>query len=299
MNWRIKAALLNLFDAVPGGAGMHYWLQRNLTGSIPRSAARFARAVEQACDLAERFNRHSPRRFGDASLLEIGAGRDLAGPLTFYCLGAASQLVLDAHPLAKPDLVGVAVDRLAGLPRRDLPRLPSQRLGADAWADLERLYGIRYRAPVDAWQTGLADRSIDGVTSTNTFEHIPVDEIRAILREWRRILRPGGIVAMRINYEDHYAFFDPNITRINFLRYSDAQWRRYNPGIHYQNRLRHRDYLQLFEEAGFRLLDAATTGPGPREIEAAGRLPLDERFRAYGVEELGIGTGWVVLAQPG
>ena len=299
MNWRVKAALLNLVDAMPYGEDIHYWLQRNLTRTLPHGDARLALAVKWACDLVRHFNAYSPQSLGESTLLEFGAGRNLVGPLTFYCLGAARQLVLDIRPLAKPDLVNACIGGLATLQRDDLRRRPQRRLGTDAWADLRRHYGISYLAPRDARATALEEGTLDCVTSTNTLEHIPVDDIRAILRECRRILRPDGIVVMRINYEDHYAFFDKTITTINFLRYSDAQWRKFNPGSHYQNRLRHADYLELFDEAGFRLLDVSVVEAGQREIEAAGRLPLDARFRVRRPEELGIKTGWVVLGQPG
>ena len=58
--------------------------------------------------------------------------------------------------------------------------------------DLEN-FGIFYKAPFDARMTKLLDASIDACVSTDTFEHIPKDEILEILKELKRILKPGGI----------------------------------------------------------------------------------------------------------
>ncbi|HTO43190.1 MAG TPA: hypothetical protein VML56_03865, partial [Burkholderiales bacterium] len=72
----------------------------------------------------------------------------------------------------------------------------------------------------------------------------------------------------------------------NFLKYSDALFRLtfINP-INYQNRLRHPEYVQMLDTAGFRLVREE------RQVDEASlrRLPhmrLAERFRKFSYEDL-------------
>ena len=67
---------------------------------------------------------------------------------------------------------------------------------------------------------------------------------------------------------------------VNFLRFSDRQWKPYQSRMLYQNRLRHSDYRRIFEE-----LDR---GRGSKmvledEIRAVRQMPLAIRFA---------GTSW-------
>src|SRR5207253_9552486 len=63
---------------------------------------------------------------------------------------------------------------------------------------LQECFGIEYRAPCDARRTALGDGSVDYITSTNTLEHIPADDLPAILRECHRLLTPGGFLSYRV-----------------------------------------------------------------------------------------------------
>src|SRR5262249_3632127 len=141
-------------------------------------------------------------------------------------------------------------------PNLKLPRIPNEYIGrkSDFLVLLKEHYGIDYWAPCDARRTQLEAGSIDWITSTNTLEHIPLQDIHAILQECRRLLRDDGLMSCLIDYEDHYSYFDHSISGYNFLQYSDEAWAFFNPALYYQNRLRHRDYLDLFQSAGFEVV---------------------------------------------
>jgi hypothetical protein len=69
------------------------------------------------------------------------------------------------------------------------------------------------------------------------------------MRECHRLCHSGSVLSLKIDYSDHYANADLTISKYNFLRYSAAEWRKYNPSLHYQNRLRHCDYRKIFAGA--------------------------------------------------
>ena len=108
---------------------------------------------------------------------------------------------------------------------------------------------------MDAAKTVFEDGSIDACISTNTLEHIPENSIRLIFKELQRVLKANGVVSARIDYSDHYAHTDSSISLLNYLQYSDAEWKKFNHNSHYQNRLRHYDYVELFKSCGFEIVE--------------------------------------------
>ena len=70
---------------------------------------------------------------------------------------------------------------------------PCLRLAART-AEQEGLDNIRFEQQ-DALHTGFDDASFDLVTSTQLLHELPVDEIKHLLAESHRLLKPGGLVA--------------------------------------------------------------------------------------------------------
>jgi SAM-dependent methyltransferase len=308
--WKYKAALQRWLSAIPAGHRLNYALQR-ATGGLPLSLPEIERSVESAekhLSVLEEFGEEGPT---SAALFEFGAGWDLHMPLAFAALGAGVQTVVDIRPLLKPNLVFDVATRMAGTLQDDAHRTDPERLGALSHPPMRRRLpaggssrpmgrwleslSIEYRAPADARQTGIPSNAVDLVTSTNTLEHIPPVEIRSIMSELRRILAPGGVASFKIDYQDHWSYFDPSISVYNFLRYDDASWSKYSPALHYQNRLRHDDYLSLFEESGFTILRADETGPTTEDLEVLAGLPIADDYSGQPAARLGVRGGWIAL----
>ena len=143
----------------------------------------------------------------------------------------------------------------------------------------------------DARRSGLAAASVDFVCSNNTFEHIPALVLKAILIEFRRVIKPGGLMSHFIDLSDHFAHFDPSITIYNFLKFSPRLWSLIDNRIQPQNRLRFRDYLSMYEELG---LPVTVTDFRPGIPEDLDRVRPDSSFSGYTREELAISHGYIV-----
>src|SRR5262249_19297448 len=141
---------------------------------------------------------------------------------------------------------------------------------------------IDYVAPGDAANTGLPEHSIDFHTSYTVFEHIPLEGLRQILKEGNRIMRKNGLFIHKIDYSDHFTHTDKSISAINFLQYSDDDWERYAGNRYmYMNRLRHDDFITLFESVGHRIVEAQPDlDQRSRDLLTSRDLPLNERFRS-------------------
>jgi hypothetical protein len=117
---------------------------------------------------------------------------------------------------------------------------------------------------------------VDCSCSNEVLEHVPSDQLVRLLAGLRTVTT--GITTHSIDYSDHYARSDGSVSRFNFLKYSDEQWRPFNSSRQYVNRLRHSDYLRLFREAGFAIVEQSSV---PGEPPAGVAEKVATRFRRY------------------
>lgn len=298
MNWRCKAALQLIFSSLPHGEQLNYLCQRWVTRTLPHTDQVFIDIVRIAEEHISALEKHSGRRFADATFFEFGAGVTLTIPLAFYGFGVDRQIVFDITPLARDWLILDTIRRFQRLAKQlNIPRRHEISLDGEqnVLAALNKFLGIDYRAPGDARFTDFDAGSVDFITSTNTLEHVPYQDVKAILRECYRILRADGLMSFRIDYHDHYSDFDTRISPYNFLRYSDLRWKVYSPSLHYQNRLRHRDYIALAEKEGFELVEEWLEVGTASDLQMIDRIPLNERFKAYHPDELAVRNALIVF----
>jgi hypothetical protein len=298
MDWRYKLLVQLALSWIPKGESWNYLLQRHVTRTIPISEAGFNAAVFSARRHIDALRRYLRRSISEATFYEFGAGWDLTIPLAYYGLGAQHQILVDIRRLARLDLANDSIRKYQTMPcdfgiaRRPAKYLNERQL--DLSVQLQKHYGIDYRAPCDARRTGLPSSSIDCITSTDTLEHIPPADIVKILQECHRILCDDGVISFVIDYDDHYSYFDPKISKYNFLQYSDRLWAMFNPPLHHQNRLRHRDYLKLLQNEGFDVVEDQRKDASDLEMNILSQLSLAKRFKSYSVPELAVHSALIV-----
>jgi SAM-dependent methyltransferase len=303
MRWLAKAALQRLLGTLPQGERLNYVFQRHVLRSLPVGEATMRQKFTRALAHLGAYEQHGPGvPLADATFYEFGAGWDLAVPLAYAQLGVGRQVLVDIRPSARVELVNESISSLERLrpELEDAAGRPLRELGGpvSSLAELEPRFGIRYLAPCDARATGLPSGSVELITSTDTCEHIPYDDLAAIFAECHRLLRPGGAFSCRIDLQDHYGYFDRSLSRYHFLRFGDRAWSLVNSPLHFQNRLRAPEYLRLVREAGFELVAENPSGPNEQGREELRAMPLAERFRDFSVEDLGV-TILSFVARPG
>jgi SAM-dependent methyltransferase len=300
MNWRYKAVLQNVIAALPFSNAIYYGVQR-ISGDLRPSRFDPMEWFEVAGRMLRRL-RSVEMSIAGRYVLEVGTGRALGVPTALWLCGAGKITTVDLNQYLSPGLVGVCnrflcgnADRvrevLAGSGDESLFRDRIQRIQSFT-GDLSsflKLIDTKYLAPGDAGMLPLPDHSVDLHFSYSVFEHVPVPQIRTILREARRVLRPNGVVIHGIDLSDHFSYFDSSITKINFLRFSDQRWKRWAGNQYmYHNRLRASEMIKLFEEAGVQI-NGKSEALDKRSLDEIRRgFPLDARFRSMSPEELAI-----------
>lgn len=292
MHWKIKGYVQKALGIVPGGESLNDRLQlvgglRNFGENIAAKVSDFQQTCEYLADV--RFT------IPGATIVEVGTGWYPVLPICFGFAGVRCIKTFDIHrhlnarwtaralACLEPHLDAIAKFCAAGSAEvRQKYRALVEASGID---EILQLSGIEYTAPGDARQTGLPDNSVDLVYSNSVFEHVPKQAIFEILRESQRILKPGGLALHNIGCNDHYAFFDRSISFVNFLRFTEAEWRLWNNPIQYQNRLRAPQFLDMAAQAGLKVIYKRThVRPGSRE--ALAQFAVAPEFREFSPEDL-------------
>ncbi len=298
MNWRMKGAIQKVLGLVPAGDELHYQLQRRFGGLRDLSHELEAKVEDwrlMAGHLADAGIPIQGTRF-----VEMGTGWYPTFPFSLYLGGAARVDTIDLNRYLRPDLtrdmvrfLGGKLDTIAELSKRPIADVRaahdalSSALAGGASPEDATGGVVRYRAPGDAAATGLPDASVDVVFSNSVLEHVPGDVIAKCFAEAKRILRPGGVVFHSVNCGDHYAYVDKRINQLNYLRYSDDEWARWNNRFLYQNRLRAIDFVDLARDAGY-AIELDTSRPHPTRLAQLAEIRVHPRFARYSEAQLAI-----------
>jgi SAM-dependent methyltransferase len=280
------------FSAIPNGEKLNYLFQKNITKTLPVSDAKFAFKVDMAIKHHDNFKEFNTVDNPSANYYEFGAGWDLIIPIAIGHLGYKVD-VLDIRKLLINNLVTDSIERFN-----------SSKLSAEALkkgivkkdlSNLKDVLGLEYHAPEDARSTKYNDGHFDFSSSTSTMEHIPPEDMLKILNETYRIMKKGGILSMDIDYIDHWAYFDSSISYYNFLQYSPKEWKKLNPDLNYQNRLRHSDYMNIISQTPFMVVKNNPRKPNETQRNALKNLKIAEIYKGYSYDDLEITGSEIVL----
>lgn len=306
MHWKLKAKIQNAVSLLPSSLSyeVYYWIQRHFGGLRRLDPGRLATGIETWKRIQEQGYTPSGKVF-----LEVGTGKVPLVPLAYWLMGAKRIITIDLNPYLKEELIAESLryisdnqgevfslfGSLVDKTRFD-ELLEFGRKSEIAASEFLDLCQMNYIAPGDAADTGLPDQSIDFHTSHAVFEHIPPSVLRKILKEGNRIIRNNGLFINLIDYSDHFSYSDKNISRMNFLQYSDDAWERYAGNRYmYMNRLRHDDFIELFESVGHRIVEASPNiDQRSLEFLRSGNLHLSERFSSKPEEVLACATAWII-----
>jgi hypothetical protein len=169
---------------------------------------------------------------------------------------------------------------------------------ASGFDDIMAKANVIYWAPSDAAATGLPAGSVDIHLSYTVFEHIPGLVLEAILREATRLLSDTGLALHHIDLSDHFAQ-DGQITKINFLQYSQREWDSYaNNQFAYHNRLRASQYRAIYEAAGHEVLTWKPMVDQESMTALESGFPIHSTFDGQPAAEL-CASGLQVISRPG
>ena len=293
MNWKFKNFIQHFLSKLPDGDVIYYFLQSHYGGfrhfDVKSKLFQGIRMLNGLNDINISIK--------DKTTLEIGTGWVPIIPMFFYILGQFSCYSFDIKHLIKPKLCLDAAQQLASLANYLQTTVPwaydyhtpnrLRKLGEN-YQNVDELFkeiGLTYQAPIDDIRTINRENSIDLLFSNTTLEHIHPDEISILLRKSKAVLAENGVMVHLIDCSDHFNHGQRTLSKVNFLRYSEDSWKKYNSEFLYQNRLRASDYLKLFSEQGYKI-NYWKQKVDQELLLSIDSFPLDQKYRNYSKEDL-------------
>ena len=226
MDYRIKLLATWGLEILPFKDSFYFFLQKYITKSLNINDKKI-QSYQNYCDLHlksyYKFNCNPPE-----NLLDFGSGWILIFPLlmTKYC---KNVVACDLKPLARKK-VNEEVEKKLNI----------------------SLDKIKYIAPCDITNTHFDDKSFDLITSNSVLEHIPKKNMSKVASECYRLLTDNGVCSFHVAHKDHWSHSDRKLHPMNYLKYSESQWKYLNPPLNFQNRMLQSEYISIFEKAGFK-----------------------------------------------
>lgn len=300
MDFRVKCLIQSIFSAVPKGELLNYVFQKYISKSLPPQNPEFLTKVGEALSHLRNFEDFNTLENNENKYYEFGAGWTLIIPLVVSMHGFEVSCI-DIRKLIVEELINQTLrqfeNNAVNLPFKIDSKLQevNKRTENSLLSQLKKELNFNYFAPVDARNTKYEKNTFDFMSSTATLEHLPVSEIKPILFECHRILKPGGILSMIIDYQDHWSYFDRSISVYNFLKYDNKEWKRYNPSLHFQNRLRHSDYINIINSTGFTIVKEFPYLPTEENLDELASIKVSDSYSQYKNDDLLIKGCEIVL----
>jgi hypothetical protein len=293
----MKGVVQKSLSYMPGGQHLNDYLQKTVGGlrefgsNITTKVNNWIRSVRYLQDVG--FNVRG------ATLVEIGTGWYPTLPVCFSLVGVERVMTYDTvrhmdsaltfRMLALLEGHLDSIAEVSGVCSEEVRSRYNGLLQAKSVDALLKLARIEYYAPANARVTSLVSNSVDLVFSNSVMQQIPKDVIRGLMNESVRILRPGALALHNVGCSDQYGFADRGISFVNYLQYSESEWRKWNNSLQYQNRLRASEFLDLAADAGLEVV-CKHTAVRPGTCEALSRLKIAAEFKRFSKEDLAITT---------
>jgi SAM-dependent methyltransferase len=294
MNWLTKAAAYKILSALPGGAALYRHSQERITKSLAPTRDRVTQKLEVGLNYFEWLvSKGMSERLVEGVHLDFGAGWHPTIPLLYYCLGTKRQHLLDVSANLDGRMleqtVKVFLDTVGDpeWPQRiKLGRLPARVEHSNWRMYLERL-GISYHAPYGDSLAALAG-GVDVVTSTQVLLYVPRTVMPGCFSQIHASLKPGGVFMATVYLRDILTG-NPvsSADKYNQLKYSPETWERWiNSAIMHFNRFKARDYRELLEKAGFKVVHFEEEPASAEDYAELDRIKIARCFERYTRDEL-------------
>jgi len=306
MNWRWKAKIQNLVALLPTklSTSTYYWIQKRFGEHNRMNTIDNLLSGIQICAKIEQAGQSPVEK----TFFEIGTGKRINIPLSFWLAGARQITTVDLNHYLKEELVREDLNYIQ-TNRDEIEQLfegviYNNRLDSlldftsKQWrlAGLLKFLNIEYIAPGDAAKLPISTDSIDFYTSYTVLEHIPLDNLKMIIEEGNRIIKKGGLFINLIDYSDHFSHSDRSISSINFLQFSVDKWNKIAGNrFMYMNRLRVDDYHDLFKEMKHKILISdSQIDFFALDLIKTGELKIDKAFVSKSKENLATTGYWII-----
>ena len=196
------------------------------------------------------FNKHVERsglsnKLNGNTILEIGPGDSVATAVVAAAHGAQAILI-DSGRFVRTDVASyLELERVL----RENGKFPPHLVGCKDIGEILTHCKARYMTNGLASFGRIESASVDMIFSQAVLEHVRKREFLEMIRECRRVLKPGGVCSHQVDLSDHLS------GALNNRRFSEKVWESeiFVRSGFYTNRISFNEMPSLFRQAGFEI----------------------------------------------
>jgi cyclopropane fatty-acyl-phospholipid synthase-like methyltransferase len=159
----------------------------------------------------------------------------------------------------------------------------------EIYALLNFTYTINPKGTLDVF----ADKTFALIFSSNVLEHVEKAILPGFIKDFYRILRPGGYSIQQIDLGDHLSYYDRQVPVKNYLRYTDRTWKRFfENDVQYFNRIQKPEWIEMFQASGLEAVEVESD-----DVDLAS-LPIAQSYQQINAQDLRCWTLHVVHTRP-
>lgn len=306
--WQLKAIIQKGMAFLPSKIRNSYFFQRFFTKKALLTDDYFELKMIHARNHLAFFKKEETENFGNFEekiILELSPDWHPIVPVAMFLSGFEAVVSLDIiHSISKKTIIQT-LEMFVEWSKKDKLEEYLEAINSQRWAQLQEILQLQKQLDQtqicrilrlkllvkDARNTELPSQSIDYIVSNNAYEHINPLILKFMIKEFKRILTLKGLMSHFVDLSDRFASFDKKITIYNFLKYNEKQWQKLDNSIASQNRLRWKDYQQIYNDLGVSCTsELIETGA----LQALSTIKINEMFDNYLPEELAIHQGYLV-----
>ena len=305
--WQLKAIIQKGISYLPYKTNINFFIQKYITKKILLTDDFFEKRMIHARDHLDFFKKNENNHFEEKTALELSYDQYPIISIAIFLSGFDIVISLNNANLVNKKTIVQTLKMFVEWRKKDKLEEYLENINDQRWEQLQEVISLQKKLneeqicrilrlklmSQDARNTKLPAQSIDFIISNNIYEHTYPLVLKFILKEFKRILAPQGIMSHFVDLSDHFAHFDKNITIYNFLKYSEKQWQKIDNSIQPQNRLRWKDYEKMYQDLEI-IYTSEKLEKG--DLKALATVSIHEMFNNFDMEELAISHGYLVTS---
>lgn len=304
--WVLKAVVQKTISFMPYKFALNRLFQKHVTKGLDLTDTLFASKIHHLGQHLEAYAGLPDSATRDLPTLELGTGWYPVVPVGLFLSGMNNITTVDIQPLLSADHVRDTVKMYLQWIERGEFTARGINLQPDRIDVLhtvlkmhtldEMLSAMHIEYCVRDVSSVVGEKQIAFVHSNNTLEHVYPADLQQMLKVFNAKLKSDAIMSHFIDLSDHFSHMDARIGPLNFLRFSDRQWRFIDNTIQPQNRLRIADYRNLFKLTGWSILKEQNETAAITDLI---KSQINAKFVGYTDQDVSVTHSWVVLKKNG
>ena len=274
INWKVKSFIYKIifFFKVQN---LLFFIQKKIT-----KTATFEILEPAIIDNSWKYHLRNLQSYNSHEVLEFGGGKSLEQNIFLSCQfnNKLNQTVIDEAKMLDIGLFNEASAQVSKILKTE------KKLPISSIDEIKKNYNINYIAPCSFKKIIEKNLIFDACISTATLEHFPKSDLDNAFENLKKIIKKDGIISATIDYSDHYNHTDKKIGDLNFLKYNEESWKKYNTPYMFQNRLRHNNFRDFFLKMNYEIVEEnkGPIGTPPETISKEFDENNEETFILWG-----------------